>query len=210
MLFPGYKKPFRIIFGFLVFLALIFVLAISLFLVRYSATSEKVCGSCHPELIEPWKNSQGHPSQQTTCYKCHSSPAVIVPQSLNIVQHARDQLVPPQYIADDELTSKRCLDCHQNVLELGYKVKKKILNFNHRFHSQEGLECIDCHRRAGHEYMAGGTNRPSVSECLDCHLREFEGPPKSQKCLSCHEVMLAPARETETVPILKPKPNEKR
>ena len=117
-----------------------------------------------------------------------------MPQDWNIFRHYRDQLAPPEYVADDELTSERCLDCHEEILNLDYKVKRKVIKFTHRFHIQEGLNCVDCHRTAGHEYMAKGTNRPSIRECLDCHRREFEGPPKNQKCLNCHDVMLTPGR----------------
>jgi hypothetical protein len=118
----------------------------------------------------------------------------ILPSDWDLLRHARDQFVPPEYLADDELTSQRCLDCHKDVLEWGYQIKKKVIKYNHRIHRQEGLECVDCHRTAGHDYMTGSTNRPSIPECVECHIREFNGPPKSQKCLNCHEVMLAPGR----------------
>jgi nitrate/TMAO reductase-like tetraheme cytochrome c subunit len=147
------------------------------YLVRFSATNDAVCAQCHPELIDLWKNSNGHPAHTTSCFACHS-----------------DRFIPPEYSADDSLTSRRCLDCHGEVLELGYTIKKKIVKYNHRIHRQEGLECIDCHRTAGHEYASEGTNRPSVAECILCHIREFDGPPKSQECLNCHDVMLAPGR----------------
>lgn len=177
-------------------LLLLFIAAgcVTAFLVRYSATSERVCRQCHPELSELWKNSNGHPADQTSCYQCHSREFTISPGGGNILRHARDQLAPPEYLADDELTSQRCLDCHEDVLEPDYVIKKKVIQFNHRYHRGEGLDCVDCHRTAGHEYMTGGTNRPTVTECLDCHIREFEGPPLSQKCLNCHDVLLGPGK----------------
>jgi hypothetical protein len=73
-------------------------------------------------------------------------------------------------------------------------VKKKVVKFTHRYHLDEGVECVDCHRSAGHVYMTGSTNRPGIKECRDCHIKEFFGPPKSQKCLSCHDVMLSPGK----------------
>ena len=168
--------------------------SVTAFLVRYSATNERVCRQCHPELSELWRKSNGHPANQTTCHQCHSKEFRLSPEGENIFRHTRDQLSPPEYLADDELTSQRCLDCHEDVLEANYVVKKKVIKFNHRYHHGEGLECVDCHRSAGHEYMTGGTNRPTVTECLDCHVREFEGPPMNQKCLNCHDVMLAPGK----------------
>lgn len=147
------------------------------YLIHYSATNKTVCAQCHQELIELWKNSNGHPAHTTSCFQCHS-----------------DRLFPKEYSADDSLTSQRCLDCHEDVLELGYVVKKKVIQYNHRIHRQEGLDCIACHRNAGHEYLSGGTNKPSISECILCHIREFDGPPKSQECLNCHDVMMAPGR----------------
>lgn len=175
-------------------LVVIGISAITSYLVRFSATNELVCRQCHPELSALWRQSSGHPAEQTSCFECHSHKLDLKPKEWNIFRQVRDQLTPPEYLADDDLTSKRCLDCHQAVLNLGYKVKKKVIQFNHRLHWVEGLECVDCHRTAGHEYMRGGTNRPTALECMECHIREFEGPPKSQKCLNCHDVMLAPGK----------------
>lgn len=191
---PRYKKQFWLLVGLIVLVILIGGGMVGAYFVRYSATGELVCRQCHPEISELWRKSNGHPADQTGCYECHSRALEFAPKGWNVIKHARDQFVPPEYLADDELTSQRCLECHGDVLNLGYKVKKRVIKFNHRFHYGEGLDCVDCHRQAAHEYMTGGTNRPSIFECLDCHLREFEGPPKNQKCLNCHDVMLAPGK----------------
>lgn len=172
-----YKKRYWTILTLLILVVLIVGGGSIGYLVRYSATNENVCAQCHPELVDLWKNSYGHPAHSTSCFECHSN-----------------QFIPPEYSADDSHTSQRCLDCHQDVLELGYIVKKKVIKYNHRIHRQEGLECIACHRNAGHEYLSGGTNRPTISECIACHRREFDGMPKDQECLNCHDVMLAPGR----------------
>jgi hypothetical protein len=189
-----YKKRFWVTLALTGAIVLCIVGGAVAYLVRYSATSEKVCGQCHPDLIELWKNSAGHPAGSTTCYECHSKGMKILPSSWSILAHIRDQFVPPAYLADDELTSQRCMDCHTDVLNPGYTVKKKVIKFNHRVHFLDGLECIECHRTAGHEYLAGGTNRPSIPECIDCHYREMDGPPKDRECRNCHEVMLVPGR----------------
>jgi len=192
-----YKKQFRVIIALAALVVLIGGAAVAAYLVRYSATSDRICAKCHAELIELWKRSEGCPAQKTKCYQCHSRGFELAPKGWNIIKHGRDQLAPSEYLADDALTSQRCLDCHQNILNLDYKPIKRIIKFNHRIHNGEGLNCMDCHRSAGHEYMTGGSNRPSVSECLDCHLREFEGPPKNWKCLNCHEIMLVPGKQWE-------------
>jgi hypothetical protein len=191
---PRYKKQFRIISGLILLVIVIGGGGVASYLVRYSATNELVCRQCHPEISELWRKSKGHPSDQTKCYECHSQGLKLTPKDWNVIKHARDQFVPPEYLADDELTSQRCLECHTDVLNLGYKDIRKVIRFNHRIHHGEGLDCVDCHRQAAHEYMTGSSNRPSFTECLECHLREFEGPPKNQKCLNCHEVMLAPGK----------------
>jgi len=192
--FPRYKKKFWLIAVLVIFVLLFGVGALSTYVIRFSGTSTVVCESCHPELIPLWKNSHGHPAGETSCFACHSHGTRIIPDSWNILRHVRDQISPPEYLADDGLTNQRCLDCHQDVWELGYEPKKKVINFTHRYHIQEGLNCVDCHRNAGHAYMTGSTNRPTVTECLDCHIKEFTGQPKSAKCLNCHDVMLAPGR----------------
>jgi nitrate/TMAO reductase-like tetraheme cytochrome c subunit len=191
---PKYKKQFRIISGLIALVIIVGGGGVASYLVRYSATSELVCRQCHPEISELWRESKGHPSDQTKCYECHSRGLEFTPKDWNAIKHARDQFVPPEYLADDTLTSRRCLECHKDVLNLGYKDIKKVIRFNHRIHDGEGLDCVDCHRQAAHEYMTGSSNRPSINECLECHLREFEGPPKNRKCLNCHEVMLAPGK----------------
>lgn len=194
MPFPRYKKQFWVVLCLIVTIILIGGGGVIAYLVRYSATNESVCGQCHPEHIEMWRMSNGHPAGETRCYECHSQGFKIIPKNWNLIKHLRDQLVPPEYLADDELTDQRCLECHRDVLDLGYEFKKRVIKFNHRIHFGEDLNCVDCHRTSAHEYMTRGTNRPYVSECLECHRREFEGPPKNQKCLNCHEVILAPGK----------------
>jgi len=189
-----FKRPFWIV----TLTSLVFVLAgtgaLAVFLVHSSAASSKVCAQCHAEIVRLWENSKGHPSDQTKCFQCHSEKRRLLPDGWNLLRHFRDLAAPPEYSADDALTTQRCLDCHPEVIDSGYELKKKVVTFNHRIHHQEYLDCISCHRGAGHEYIEGTTNRPTVSECLDCHYKEFTGPPKSQKCLTCHEVILAPGR----------------
>ena len=197
MLFSRYKRHFRRILIISILVIILGSVSLIAYLVRYSSTSTAVCKQCHLELISLWKNSKGHPPEKAKCFDCHSMGFKLFPKNWNIIGHARDLLIPPKYLADDDLTSQRCLDCHQDVLNFGYQVKKKVIQFTHRYHIQEGLSCVDCHRGAGHEYMEGGTNRPSISDCLNCHLKEFIGPPKNQKCLNCHDVMLAPGNSMQ-------------
>jgi hypothetical protein len=194
MSLPGLTKQLKILLLLTVIVILISGGAVVAYLVHYSATSQRLCAQCHPEHAELWKQSKGHPAETTSCHECHSESPRIMPVGWNIVKHTRDQLVPSEYLADDELTAKRCLECHEDILDVGYQVKKKVINFTHRIHFGESLSCVDCHRTAGHEYMINGTNRPHVTECLDCHIKEFLGPPKNQKCLNCHDVMLAPGK----------------
>ena len=164
------------------------------YMVRYSATSPSVCASCHPEHNSLWMESNGHPADQTACHECHNQRPETLFEGGKFLKNIRDWVVPAEYLADDSLTSGLCLRCHPQVLAPGYLVKKKVIQFNHRIHHDEGLDCLDCHRTAGHDYMKNSTNRPGIRECLDCHRKEFEGPPKNLKCLNCHEVMLAPGR----------------
>ncbi|MFQ6070741.1 MAG: cytochrome c3 family protein [Candidatus Aminicenantales bacterium] len=179
-MFAGYKKQFRIALIILL-LAVIFGAGAALtYFIRYSGTSTSVCRKCHAELFELWKNSKGHPPEKANCEDCHARKSV---------------LLPAEFLADDELTSQRCFECHQDVVSSGYILKKKVIKFNHRFHDQEGLKCVDCHREAGHEYQRNGTNRPGSRHCLNCHLKDFLGAPKNQKCLNCHQVMLAPGKK---------------
>jgi len=195
MPFKLYKKKFWLITIIAVCIVVFGVGAASVYLVRYSGTSTKVCASCHPVVTSIWQDSHGCPPEETSCIECHSAGSKIIPENWNILRHVRDQIVPPEYIADKDLTSRRCLDCHGDVLDFGYESPKKVIQFTHRYHIEEGLDCADCHKNAGHAYMSGGTNRPTIMECLPCHVKEFTGAPKSAKCLNCHEVMLVPGKE---------------
>lgn len=194
MSLPRYKKQFWLVISIGVIVLLLAGGGLSVYLVRYSATSDRVCLQCHPELIELWQESNGHPADSTSCHECHSPGRTILPSEWNIGRHVRNQIAPPEYLADDILTSQRCLDCHTEVLDLGYEVKKKVIKFTHRYHIDEGLACVDCHRTAGHSYMTGSANRPGIDECRNCHIKEFMGPPRSQNCFSCHDVMLTPGK----------------
>jgi len=190
----GYRKQFWFIAVPAVLLLLLGGGGFGIYLVRYSATGRAVCRQCHPEHIELWENSNGHPSESTSCHECHSEGRRVIPSDWNVFRHVRDQIAPPEYSADDTLTTRRCLDCHEEVLEIGYEIKKKVINFTHRIHIEEALECIDCHRTSGHHTMDESTNRPTINECVDCHIKDFTGPPKNRKCLSCHDVMLVPGK----------------
>lgn len=189
-----YKKKFWRIVGLAALILVIGAGGFGVYLVRYSATGTAVCRQCHPEVIGLWEQSNGHPADTTSCHECHSHARRVLPSNWNVLRHLRDQIAPPEYLADDALTTQRCLDCHEDVLELGYQIKKKVINFTHRIHIEEALRCVDCHRTSGHQYMQQGTNRPTINECIDCHIKDFTGPPSSQKCLSCHDVMLVPGR----------------
>lgn len=175
-----YKPPFWAAVCILFFIVIVGGSSTVLTLVRLTGRHERSCKQCHPVIFQLWKESKGHPAQESGCFACHAE---------------RHSVVPSEYFADDDLTAKRCLECHENVLDFGYNIKKKVIKFNHRLHIHEGLDCVSCHRSAGHEYMTEGTNRPSIPQCRDCHLREFEGPPKNQKCLNCHDVLLAPGKD---------------
>lgn len=174
-----FKRPFWIVVSLFVLLLCVCGGYFVFTLTRYSTRHERACRQCHPQIYELWKESKGHPYKETSCYSCHAG------------SHF---LVPPEYMADDSLTSEQCLSCHEDVLDYGYIFKKTIVKFNHRQHIHEGLICVDCHRTAGHEYNTEGTNRPTITECQDCHYREFEGRPRNQKCLNCHEVLLPPGK----------------
>jgi hypothetical protein len=163
-------------------------------MVRYSSTNPSICEQCHPDYKNHWVESNGHPADETSCHECHYRKPQHLFKGGNPVGNLRDWVVPAEYVADDQVTSQLCLDCHEDVLELGYSVKKKVIEFNHRVHHSEGLECMDCHRSTGHTPMKNSTNRPGIRECLNCHWKEFQGPPKNMKCLNCHEVMLLPGR----------------
>jgi hypothetical protein len=191
---PKYKKRFWVAVSLGITVALLTSVGLGVYLVRISATNDRVCLQCHPKLFALWQKSKGHPAAITSCHECHSQGRKIVPPDWNIARHVRDQIAPPEYLADDLMTSQRCLDCHTDVLDLGYEFKKKVIKFTHRIHIEEGLACVDCHRNAGHSYQTGATNRPSIDECRDCHVKEFTGPPKSQKCFSCHDVILTPGK----------------
>ncbi len=194
MSLPRYKKQFWLVISIGIVVLLLACGGLSVYFVRYSATSDRVCSKCHPELVGLWQESNGHPADSTSCHECHSPGRKLLPSDWKISQFVRDQIAPPEYLADDYLTSQRCLDCHPEVLNFGYEPKKKVIKFTHRFHVEEGLECVGCHRTSGHTYMTSAANRPSIDECRDCHIKEFFGPPKSQKCLSCHDVILTPGK----------------
>lgn len=175
-----FKRSFWIIVSFFIMIIFFMGSFIVLSLARYSTRHELACKQCHPQIFQLWKDSKGHPSKETSCFACHSSSHITV---------------PPEYLADDDLTSEQCLYCHEDVLDYGYTFKKTIIKFNHRQHVHEGQNCVACHRSTGHEYMTDGTNRPTIVECQDCHFREFEGLPKNQKCLNCHDVLLVPGKK---------------
>lgn len=174
-----YRKRFWVVISLLILFIAAAGSAAVLSFVSYTGRHERSCRQCHPLIYQLWKDSQGHPAALTTCSQCHARGRTIA---------------PAEFLADDDLTAGLCLSCHEIVLDIGYEIQKQIVKFNHRRHIHEGMVCVDCHRASGHEYMTGGTNRPSIGECQGCHFREFQGPPENQNCLNCHDVLLAPGK----------------
>ncbi|MEW5899963.1 MAG: cytochrome c3 family protein [Acidobacteriota bacterium] len=62
---------------------------------------------------------------------------------------------------------------------LGSSGAKQPLEFNHKIHAENGLDCVDCHQHFK-EHSASG--RPSLEICSDCHSEPL-GKSETEKAL---------------------------
>jgi nitrate/TMAO reductase-like tetraheme cytochrome c subunit len=163
---------------------------------RTIKTTPYECATCHPEITEMWKGSQGHPAAQVTCYECHA-PHAAPPESANVPALVRDELIPPRYYSADELVEARCEGCHPKMREAETEVKK-VIKVNHKVHlvtakDTQGkplaMRCLDCHRNITHDKAQIETNRPTMEGCFagQCHPKDRN----KDNCRRCHYQQLA-------------------
>ena len=99
-----------------------------------------------------------------------------------------------------------CANCHADVAK----------NFQHAFHSQQGVTCEDCHGNGSLHVDGGGDvskiislkNRPAVDAngiCLNCHAQDENArhwatgahAANGVRCIDCHQVHAAAVRSVE-------------
>ena len=122
------------------------------------ATSEDLCGTCHPSTLTEW-NSSRHGEVGVTCVGCHE--------------------VHTQKTRAAATTNLLCAGCHQNQVRDATHTIHDL---------EAGIRCIDCHLArpsddvdgavSGHA-VTGHSFSVFVSTCNDCHLASISPTPKS-------------------------------
>lgn len=117
------------------------------------------CGNCHTDArfgLEDWEGSTHYAAGMdcTTCHDPHNA-------SLKITVNLKDQSFKD--------ASSLCISCHESA----------SMDFPYSVHSQEGVNCIDCHlehlesspndihRVADHSFKA------SIQTCNSCHAEQM-------------------------------------
>ena len=122
------------------------------------ATSEDLCGTCHPSTLTEW-NSSRHGEVGVTCVGCHE--------------------VHTQKTRAAAATNLLCAGCHHNQVR---DATHTIHNL------EVGIRCIDCHLARPSDDVDGAVSGHAVtghsfgvfvSTCNDCHLASITPPPES-------------------------------
>jgi len=156
-------------------LVIVVVAPSALFAIRYIATNNLACETCHPNLYAMWQESKAHPKEKSNCRECHTKKAY---------------QMKPIYLSDPETINVHCESCHDDLFEKVQVEKVKIIKISHKRHLNENLTCFDCHRNVAHDKVDPATNRPRKQICLNCHVREIEGSPEDAACMMCHYIIL--------------------
>jgi len=140
------------------------------------------CGNCHTDArfgIEDWEGSTHYAAGMdcTTCHDPHNA-------SLKITVNLKEQSFKD--------ASSLCISCHEST----------SMDFPYSVHSQEGVNCIDCHL----EHMEGPDNdihqvadhsfRASVETCSACHAEQMHAAGEAS---ATHQSAPAVANPTEAV-----------
>jgi hypothetical protein len=122
------------------------------------ATSEDLCGTCHPSTLTEW-NSSRHGEVDVACVDCHE--------------------VHTQKTRAAATTNLLCAGCHQNQVR---DATHTIHNL------EVGIRCIDCHLARPSDDVDGAVSGHAVtghsfgvfvSTCNDCHLASISSTPES-------------------------------
>lgn len=152
------------------------------------ASNPKLCTTCHQMeyYFQSWEEST---HRNVKCYECHYGRNPV--DFLRGAYHSLSVLTaknPPYVNLPANISSANCLQCHENITQVGV-IKYKNLSFSHDRHLdgyKRGflkLECVSCHR----EMVIGSHIAVKDTTCFVCHFYKTpEGIPITG-CPSCHE-----------------------
>lgn len=168
---------------FLLYVALVFFLAISLkFGFRTVVAVTPVCGACHETRAEytAWKKSS---HADVACFDCHAEPGFAgylggpIRAARSIAVKFGGGQKPVVALIDDD----NCLICHDTIMD--DVVVKDGVKVAHRQIIDSSRRCSDCHAGVGHTVKGelSYAQYPSMDKCLPCH-----SSGRLKKCDLCH------------------------
>ncbi|AVX21348.1 MAG: cytochrome c3 family protein [Bacillota bacterium] len=171
-------KTFRV-WGTLTMAMLVVSLLIATFFsvgsIGYTQNKEEnsLCGSCHEmqPQINSWRLST---HGRIGCLKCHPN----VPMTELAYKHWRgfyNQPIKKKTIVPNAV----CLDCHSRQRDIS---PPGGLVVPHEYHTQKGVDCVDCHAGLVHSTRQPGSPRIKMPVCLKCH----NGSKATNQCKDCH------------------------
>jgi len=154
-----------------------------------SGTTGYCASTCHTmlEAGDSWATSA---HSATACVRCHEDS--IADAVFTRARHAVAELTGSSGFAlRGSVSSRRCLDCHANVLETTITTARGV-RVEHGHIVAAGTDCMRCHESAGHT-DGSPTRRGTMSDCLRCH----DGKQALAGCFICHTGDVARATLSE-------------
>ena len=118
------------------------------------------CLTCHPQAESSATSRDRMMPSMETCGQCHDA------------------------INDDQ----KCGMCHHNLEEpQAIPDPKWQIEFNHKKHVAQKLQCEHCHAAVAKTGTLTTANMPTMRICLDCH----DGSKADKRCALCHGKQIA-------------------
>jgi hypothetical protein len=124
--------------------------------------------------------------EELACNDCHTS--------VNTSTTGTDDLMPDPSV---------CADCHEiddePVVKAALQTAKIIdynILFSHKLHTEEEIQCAECHGDIAQNEAGQKASRPDMVACMDCHQSNHA----ENNCLTCHspEEQLKPTNHNLT------------
>lgn len=114
------------------------------------------------------------------CKDCHTK----APTSISLADNL-NPLMKDCEACHDIKSESNCKQCHYDKVYKPLVPTTKELRFSHKYHMDQGKQCIDCHEGVSFVKLSGesASSFPSMEKCYSCH----DSKKATNNCSACHQ-----------------------